>query len=164
MPPLHPILGHLLVCYHITSRLPKDAHPHYLPDQIRRAMPELGPLFYIDAWPFLTPTLVVLSPSTLHQITQAHSLPKFPAIRDFLKPLTDGRDIVSMDGQEWKTWRNVFNPGFSASHLMTLVPEIVKETTVFCTLLREHAQKRDIFTMKSLTDNLAADVIGRVVL
>ncbi|MCJ1252880.1 hypothetical protein MMC24_000686 [Lignoscripta atroalba] len=69
-----------------------------------------------------------------------------------------------MDGQQWKTWRNVFNPGFSANHLMTLVPDIVRESAVFCKVLQSHAQKQDVFAMKGLTDNLAMDVIGRVVL
>ena len=132
MPPVHPVFSHLLLCARIMSKLPRDAHPHYLPDQIRRAMPDLGPIFYIDAWPFLTFTLVVSSPSTLYQITQEHILPKFPAIQSFFFPLTKGKDVVSMGGQEWKTWRNIFNPGFSASHLMTLVPDVVRETTVFC--------------------------------
>lgn len=164
MPPVHPVFGHLLICYRVMSKLPKDAHPHYLPDQIRRAMPDLGPLFYLDAWPFLTSMLVVASPSTLHQITQGHTLPKFPAIRSFLYPLTGGMDIVSMDGQQWKAWRSLFNPGFSASHLMTQVPDIVAETMILANVLREHAQKQDCFEMKSLTDNLAMDVIGRVIL
>lgn len=164
MPPLHPVFGHLIFCYSIMSKLPKDAHPHYLPDQIRRELPELGPIFYLDAWPFLTLTLVVASPSTMYQITQGHTLPKFPAIRSFLHPLTNGIDIVSMDGQEWKMWRSVFNPAFSASHLMTLVPDMIKETRVFCRMLREHARKQDVFTMKALTDDLAIDIIGRAVL
>lgn len=127
-------------------------------------MPDLGPIFYLDAWPFLTSMLVVASPSTLHQITQGHTLPKFPAIRSFLHPLTGGMDIVSMDGQQWKAWRSLFNPGFSASHLMTKVPDIVAETMILANVLREHAQKQDCFEMKSLTDNLAMDVIGRVTL
>lgn len=164
MPPVHPILGHLLFCYKVMSKLPKDVHPHYLPDQIRRAIPELGPIYYIDTWPFTTPMLIVASPDALHQITQAHVLPKFPAIRSFLHPLANGPDIVSMDGQQWKTWRNIFNPGFSASHLMTLVPDIVQETTTFCQILNEYAKEQTLFTMKSLTDNLAMDVIGKIVL
>ena len=164
MPPLHPVFGHILILARIMSRLPKDAHPHYLPDQLRRAYPETGPIFYIDAWPIISFTLVVASPSTLSQITTEHNLPKFPAIREFLYPLTYGRDIVSMDGQEWKTWRNIFNPGFSASYLMTLVPDIVKETAIFCKVLRNHVEKQDIFSVKGLTDNLTMDVIGRVVL
>ena len=164
MPPLNPILGHLPVLAQMMSKLPKDAHPHYLPDQLRREYPDLGPVYYIDAWPFATFTLVLASPSTLAQVTTEHNSPKFPAIRDFLYPLTNGRDIVSMDGQEWKTWRSIFNPGFSASHLMTMVPEMVKETVIFCRILEEHAEKQDAFAMKNLTDDLAMDIIGKVVL
>ena len=68
-----------------------------------------------------------------------------------------------MDGREWKFWRSIFNLGFSASHLMTLVPDIVRETTVLCEVLEDHARKQDTFPMKTLTDNLAMDVIGRSV-
>ena len=124
----------------------------------------MGPIFYLDAWPFMTLTLVVTSPPALAQITTEHVLPKFPAIKDYLYPLANGKDLVSMNGQEWRYWRDVFNPGFSASHLMTLVPDIVKETMVFLDVLRGHANKQDVFRMKNLTDNLAMDVIGKVVL
>ena len=47
---------------------------------------------------------------------------------------------------------------------MTLVPDIVKETMVFCELLKHHVRRQDVFRMKELTDNLAMDVIGKVVL
>ena len=164
MPPHHPVFGHLFVIARVLSKIPKDAHSHYLPDQLRQAYPDMGPIFYIDAWPFTTLTLVVASPATLAQITTEHVLPKFPAIKDYLYPLANGKDIVSMDGREWKYWRAIFNPGFNMSHLMTLVPDIVKETTVFCEVLQHHALEQDMFRMKALTDNLAMDVIGKVVL
>ena len=47
---------------------------------------------------------------------------------------------------------------------MTLVPSIVKETTVFYEVLQHHAQEQDVFRIKALTDDLAMDVIGKVVL
>ena len=164
MPPHHPVFGHLKILSSIVSRLPKDAHPQYLVDQLRRKYPDLGPIFYLDGWPFITLTLVVASPATLAQITTEHVLPKFPAIRDFLYPLANGKDIVSMDGQEWKYWREMFNPGFSVAHLMASVPSIVQETTVLVEILNEHASKQDIFKMKNLTDNFTMDVIGKIVL
>lgn len=164
MPPHHPIFGHVFVLARVMSKLPKDAHPHYLASQLQKAYPDMGPIFFLDAWPFITLTLVVASPATLAQITTEHVLPKFPAIRDFLYPLANGKDIVSMDGQEWKYWRTLFNPGFSASHLMTLVPNIVQEALVYCDVLEEHAAKQGVFQMKTLTDNLAMDVIGKIVL
>ena len=154
----------MIVLARVISKLPKDAHPHYLADQLRQAYPEMGPIFYLDAWPFITLTLVVTSPATLAHITTEHVLPKFSAIKDFLYPLANGKDIVGMDGKEWKYWRSIFNLGFSASHLMNLVPEIVRETAVSSGLLRGHARQQDIFQMKQLTDNLAMDVIGKIVL
>jgi len=36
----------------ITSWLPKDAHPNYLSDIVRRELPDLGPVYYFDIWPF----------------------------------------------------------------------------------------------------------------
>ena len=85
-------------------------------------------------------------------------------MRTFLNPLTGGFDMVTMTGQTWKKWRGVFNPGFSAAHLMTLVPSIVKKTERFCCILREHAKTQDVVLMKTLTDNLKMDIIGEVVL
>lgn len=52
---------------------------------------------------------------------------------------------LSMDGQEWKYWRDMFNAGFSASHLMALVPDVLKETMVFLSVLNDHATKLDVF-------------------
>lgn len=107
---------------------------------------------------------MVASPATLSQITTEHVLPEFPAIKDFLFSPANGKDVVSMEGPGWKYWRNIFNPEFRASHLMTLMPDIIKETTVFYDMFQDHADKGDIFRMKTLTDNLAMDVIGKVVM
>ena len=164
MPPYNPILGHLGFAYKMTRGLPKDSHPNYLPDRIRRALPDLGPVYYIDTWPFGPQMLIVASTNSLYQVTQEHSLPKYHAMKDFLWPITNGLDIVTMEGQQWKTWRGIFNPGFSASHLATLTAGIVEETVTFCDILERYAQTKTMFRMKDLTDNLAMDVIGRVVL
>ena len=164
MPPYHPLFGHLGFVYRIASQLPKDAHPQYLPDMIRRELPDLGPLFYLDTWPFGPQMLVVASPGSLHQITQQRSLPKYHALKSFLLPIADGFDIVTMEGKLWKKWRSIFNPGFSASHLVTLTSGIVEETATFCEILGTHLNNRAVFQMKDLTDFLAMDVIGRVVM
>ena len=164
MPPYNSILGHLPFAYKITSKLPKDAHPHYLPDMIRRTMPDLGPVYYLDTWPFGPQMLVVASPGALYQVTQKHSLPKYRALKTFLQPITEGLDIVTMEGETWRTWRGIFNPGFSANHLMTMTSGIVEETVKFCDSLELYSQNQEIFQMKKLSDFLALDVIGRVVL
>ena len=164
MPPWNPIFGHLYFCYKITSALPRDAHPNYLPDMIRRAMPDLGPVYYLDTWPFGPQMLVVASIRGLYQITQEHPLRKYHGLKTFLQPITEGLDIATMEGDLWKTWRAIFNPGFSANHLMNLVYSLVEETVKFCDILQKCLEDQRTFQMKDLTDNLTMDIIGRVVL
>lgn len=162
--PWNPILGHLYFCYKLTSQLPPDAHPGYLPDMIRRQLPDLGPVYYLDLWPFGPQMLIVSSVEGLYQITQEHSLPKHAGLKSFLYPIADGLDLVTMEGDLWKFWRGVFNPGFSAKYLITLTRSIQDETEIMCSLIERLAHEKSRFTMKELTDNLTMDVIGRVVM
>ena len=164
MPPHHPILGHLQYMAGIMSELPKDIHGHVLPHQIKLKLPDLGPIFYVDTWPFGYPMLVITAPDQAYQITQAHSLPKFHALRDYMRPMTGGNDMITMEGKEWKKWRRVFQPGFKSGHLMTLVPKIVDEMSIFCNILRDLARKQEIFLMDQVATNLSLDIIGRVAL
>ena len=164
MPPHHPVYGHLHLAKNILSKLPADAHPSYLPSLIRRAVPDVGPVFYLDMWPFTKPILIVASPSAVHQFTQERSLSKSSELRRFLKPLAENKDLVSLEGQSWKLWRSVYNPGFSATHLIHMVPQILKEVVTFREILRERSEARDNFPMEEVTVNLTMDVIGRVVM
>jgi cytochrome P450 len=162
MPPYHSILGHLPVAMKLRSKLPKDIHGQHLFAEMTRTMPELGPVFYFDVWPFAAPTLIVNSPSGIRHMTQEHSLPKFKILAEYLDPLTSGKDLVVLEGEQWKKWRAIFNPGFSASHLVTLVPAIVDDVLTFRDLLRKEVDNNEIFSLEKLTLNLAIDVIGRV--
>jgi len=164
MPPHHPVFGHLKLFAEIMSQVPSDVHGHALPHQIELMFPDLGPMFYLDTWPFSPPLLVVAAPDAAYQITQSHSLPKFHAMRDYMRPMTGGNDLVTMEGNEWKTWRNILSPGFSSGHLMTLVPEIMKDVSTFCEILREVAVKSEVVSMDPLTTRLSLDIIGRVAL
>lgn len=108
--------------------------------------------------------LIVTSTRCLYQITQEYSLPKYHALKSFLEPIADGLDIVTMEGDLWKTWRGIFNPGFNASHLMNLTNSLVEETEQFCEIMQELSRGRKLFKVKDLTDNLTMDVIGRFIL
>ena len=138
MPPYNPIFGHLLLANKILSKLPRDMHPKCLPGQIRREIPDVGPVFYLDMWPFTLPILVVSSPSAAYQLTQERLSLKPEGVRKFLRPLTQNKDLLSLEGELWKYWRNVFNSGFSAGYLINLVPQITKEINIFCEVLREY--------------------------
>lgn len=148
----------------IMADLPPDVNPQYIPIAIRRRYPHVGNVFYFDNWPFIAPILVTTSPSTAKQIAQEHTLPKFPALRNFFGPIAGKYDLITMEGPLWKKWRGVFNPGFGAAYLTTLVPEIIEEALVFCEVMKERAASGAMFQLKPLTDNFTVDVIGKLVL
>ena len=164
MPPHHPVFGHLQFVAEIMAKCPSDVHGHVLPHQIKKVLPDLGPVFYIDTWPFGPPIVAVTDPDSAFQITQLHSLPKFHTLANYMRPMTGGNDLITLEGAEWRKWRNIFNPGFSSSHLMTLVPDIMKDISIFCKILRESAEKSEIVSMDTLTTRLSLDVIGRAAL
>lgn len=161
MAPHHPLFGHLLLANDLLSKLPRDAHPYYVPGLIRQAIPDVGQVFYLDMWPFNPPMLVVSSPSVF---TQEHSLCKSPEVHRWIKPMANNQDLVSLEGHSWEHWRNIYNPGFSASHLIHLVPEMLKEVSVFRNILKQHAQSGVMLPLEEVTVNLTMDIIGRIVL
>lgn len=164
MPPHHPILGHLLLVSKIMGTLPSDVHGHVLPNQIEQLLPNLGSVFYLDTWPFGPPMLVVANPDACYQITQSHSLPKYHALRKYMEPMTGGKDLVTMEASEWKTWRNIFNPGFSSAHLMTLVPDILKDMSRFVERLQEASKGSEVVRLDPMANMLSLDIICRVAL
>ena len=150
MPLYHLFFGHLLRSRSILSQLLDDVHGNYLPDLIKRASPDLPPMFYLDDWPFTTPILEVTSPTGAYQVWQDRSLPKFAALRSFMKLLTGGDDLVTMEGKEWKAWRSIFNLGFS--HLKHLFPRLLK-------ILPPTARS---FSLEMAATNVTMGVISRV--
>lgn len=164
MPPHHPVFGHLLIAKNLLSKLPPNAHPSYLPGLIQRAFPDVGQIFYLDMWPMMHPLLVVSSPSVTRQFLQENRLHKSPGLRRWMRPLTDNRDLLSLEDQAWKHWRQIFNPGFSAGHLIRLVPQILKEVSILRDILKERSQCGALFPLDEFIVHLTMDVIGQVVL
>ena len=164
MPPYNPLFGHLLEVQSVLSKIPSDAHPLYLPDQLRRKYPNMGRVFYLDMWPFSTPILFAESPSAAYQLIQEHQHPKADPVLKFMYPLTKNKDLVTMEGQPWKDWRAVLNPGFSASHLIKLVPRLLKAVHTYSDILAEHAQAKDMFFLERITIGMTMDIIGIVTL
>ena len=132
---------------------------------VQRQLPNLGLIYYLDTWPF-DPQMLLIVTSThgLYQITQEHSLPKYPTLKYFLKPIAEGFDLVTMEGDLWETWRAIFYPGFSTNYLMSLTRGMVEETEQFCKILQDLSRDEKIFHMKDFTDSLTVDIIGRVMM
>lgn len=162
MPPHHLLWGHLALMADILRSMPPVAHGNYLGDEVRKRYPNLNTAFYLDNWPFSPLTLVVLDPHMMEQMTQPPLLLKYEGLRQFVKPLTGGNDLSTMEGPVWKRWRGVLNPGFSLNHIMTLVPSIVEEMMIFKKMIQAHAEQGDIFHLEELSLNVTIDIIGRV--
>lgn len=118
----------------------------------------------MDVWPASAPVLVVFHPEMMAQFTQDQSQLKHPWELLEFKPFTGNQDLVTTEGREWKTYRAIFNPGFSARNLLSLIPSFVEEALVFRRRLGEAAAKGDVITLEKYTTDLTVDIIGRAVL
>lgn len=94
----------------------------------------------------------------------AHSLPKSPRYKSYLAPVAGEQSMVTLNGPSWKTMRALFNPGFSKTHLMTLIPLILDETTTFIDILRGNAATGKLFSIENAATRLTIDIITKVVL
>jgi cytochrome P450 len=155
----------LILSATVSGAVPKDAHGHYLADKIRRKYPNLGPVFYLDLWPFADLMLIVTDPAVIAQFCHADSLlPKHLGMRRFLHPITGGYDLNCLQGETWKRWRGLFSPGFSPSHTLSLVPAIVEDVLVYKEDMITRAKAGKMFSFEDHAPNLTLDVIGRVAL
>ena len=156
-------MGHLLAAKPVMDALPADVHVNVAITELSRKFVETD-AFYLDFWPFSRTVLVVSSPSTSMQVTQEYNLPKPVLLHDYFLPITGGANLFTMPEEQWKSWRAIFNPGFSTSYILEQVPNLVEEVSVYCEILREHARKQDIFSLDETTLNLTMDIIGTVTL
>jgi len=157
-PPSAGLFGRLKILGDITKEYPKELHPHsYL--HIVRETYGLGDVFYMNAWPLGYPMLAISHPQIAEQ---ALLQPKHESLSGYLSPITGAHSLIYMEGKEWKKWRSIFNPGFSHSHLMTLIPGIVEDSLVFCDILQEHARKADVFRLEELATRVTVDIIGKL--
>ncbi|PYH85358.1 putative cytochrome P450 oxidoreductase [Aspergillus uvarum CBS 121591] len=72
--------------------------------------------------------------------------------------------IYYFQGEEWKTLRKRFNPGFAPQHLMTLLPRIVAMSRRFVGNLDRHAKSGEAFRLDEPCINLTFDIIGAKVM
>ncbi|KAK8029724.1 hypothetical protein PG993_011015 [Apiospora rasikravindrae] len=128
----------------------------------------LPPVVYLDLWPLTGSLAMVRDPVAVSQFTIVRSEPKVDVVAKFFHPMTLGLDILTTEGQTWKTWRSRFNPGFSQRNLTALMPEIIEEVSIFANRLKQVAGKGNdfgpVFPLMNMTTNLTFDVIGRATL
>lgn len=162
------LFGHLwtIAKISIKNKVPPDVHSQNTPKLPIKEYPEIrkAGAFYMDVWPVSQPLLVVFDPEMMAQFTQDQSQLKHPWELLEFRPFTGNQDLVTTEGREWKTYRAIFNPGFSARNLLSLIPSFVEEALVFRKRLGEAAAKGDVITLEEYTTSLTVDIIGRAVL
>lgn len=94
----------------------------------------------------------------------ADTVMKHPIVESFMTNFGGPANLVSSEGKEWRKWRSAFNPGFSNSHLMTLVSQVVQDCQVFADIMNDHAKNNDLFRLEPATVKLTLNIIGRLVL
>ncbi|KAI9885080.1 MAG: Nucleolar protein 58 [Watsoniomyces obsoletus] len=168
MPPGHSTLfGHLLLVKSVMDSMPKGAHKNLSFAEITRRFSGESEILYLDLWPLGEPFLVVTSPMMAQQATQTNSSLAFERPVELLpwfRPIAGGPNLFDLPGKDWRPWRAVFNKGFSAEHLLSLVPNMVQETLVYRETLRRHARERNLFHLDPTTLRYTMDLIGRTVL
>lgn len=98
------------------------------------------------------------------QITQTKNLPKSPSMKEFAVHITGDQSMVFTEGALWKKSRAMFNPGFSLPHLMTLVPTIVDDATIYYQIIGDHADSGEVRPIEAALAYLTIDIMGHVVL
>ena len=90
-------------------------------------------------------------------------LPKHSSLTQVIEPLAGKNNMLTTNGQLWKKWRSIFNPGFSVQQVISQVPTIVECGEAFINILDEHALADRVFRLEEETTKITIDVIGRVV-
>ncbi|KAI0454665.1 cytochrome P450 [Xylaria acuta] len=166
-------LGHLPLMKKLREGLPKDAHDTYAQRRLAtnwvEYFPDLAkcpPIIYLDLWPFLSyPLIYATSPEACYQMTQEKAQPRHGMFSWAIRPVTGGKDLISMDIPDHRVWRARLNPGFSSRNLTSQVPLMIEEVNTFVQQLRDKAGRKheygEIFPLYDRTVNLTFDIIMR---
>lgn len=148
------------------AKYPRDMFPVSVATLVLQKYPHLEKYGFIllDSWPIVPPMIYVFDPEISAQFTQVQSLPKSADLKAEFRPLTQNKDLVTLEGPEWKLWRSVYNPGFSAKNLMSMIPIFLEEVRIFVDRLRAAAKSGEILRIEEPAINLTIDIIGRAVL
>jgi cytochrome P450 len=103
------ITGHLLVLQQYVDGIPPDAAVAFAMRDLCQEYSHTE-VFLMDFWPVHPPLLTVFGPEAISQVCNKYNLPKTVVASRFMKPVAGGPNLVSMNGDEWKYWRSLFNP------------------------------------------------------
>ncbi|RAH49986.1 cytochrome P450 [Aspergillus brunneoviolaceus CBS 621.78] len=161
------VWGHLKTIHEFMSKGEPERHIDEVLLEIKAHLNH-PPLFVLDLRPVQYPLCVIGDHEVAEQISRSskeypYSMTKSPTIKD-LHSLIGMGSIIAANGEEWKTLRRRFNPGFAPQHLMTLLPRIVAMSRRFVETLDRHAKSGVEFRLDEPCINLTFDIIGAIVM
>ena len=98
------------------------------------------------------------------QVTQINSLPKHSTIPKYVRHIVGPTSMLFTEGVLWKKTRQLFNPGFSLTHLLTFAPIIVDDASMYCKIIGELADSGEVRPIEEALASLTIDIMGHVVL
>ncbi|GAP90257.1 putative cytochrome P450 [Rosellinia necatrix] len=156
------VTGHLLVLQKYVDKIPPDAAVAFAMRDLAQEYADTE-IFLMDFWPVYPALFTLFGPETITEVCDKHNLPKTTVAASSMKPVAGGPNLISMNGDEWKYWRSLFNPGFSTGAMLNNVPHIVDSVLVFREKLIENIGK-GMFSLDELTTKLTMEVILKVTL
>lgn len=148
------------------TKYPRDTAGQIIPILLTNEYPELlaQGLICMDVWPITNPMLAVFQPDMVAQFCQSPSMPKSDLLDSIFKNFTGCQDLLCSEGDHWKRWRSVFNPGFSSKNILSFIPALIEEIEVFKETLVKNTQSDIVFPLITPATKATFDIIGRVVL
>jgi cytochrome P450 len=156
------IFGHLLVLDQKLKTLPSDVNVFMAMEDMIDDYADTG-YFLMDLWPMFVPIIMTFSPDIAAQVSTKYDLPKPKDQQESFQPIIGGPSLITMNDAQWKIWRSLFNTGFSATHMLSLVPSLVDSVEVFCEQLHKHVGG-DMFYLDDLAMQLTMDIITKTTL
>ncbi|KAF5012253.1 hypothetical protein FDECE_1634 [Fusarium decemcellulare] len=169
LPQLPPSLlwGHMRVYDEFMKRGNKDRHPDFVFGDMHEALGR-PPVMLADMRPVSMPVALITSHDIAEQVAKSSHLypwgpPKSPPLTDILH-LIRPKSILSAQGEEWKTLRKRFSPGFAPNQLVTLLPCILDKTEAFIQHLDNYALLGKEFSLLRILVNLTMDIMSVVIM
>ncbi|KAF4460676.1 cytochrome P450 [Fusarium albosuccineum] len=169
LPQLPPSLlwGHMRVYDEFMKRGNKDRHPDFVFGDMHETLGR-PPVMLADMRPVSMPVALITSHDIAEQVAKSSNLypwgpPKSPTLTDILH-LIGPKSILSAEGEEWKTLRKRFSPGFAPNQLVTLLPCILDKTEAFIQHLDNYALSGNEFSLLRILVNLTMDIMSVVIM
>ncbi|KAE8447159.1 hypothetical protein EG329_010990 [Mollisiaceae sp. DMI_Dod_QoI] len=163
-PPFSMWFGSIPAVASLYKNSPMDTHPMCTMTLLSRKH-NLGGIYYLDTWPFCDMCqLCVTDPEVAAQAVQKHDLPKYHLYPQIVGHITGRTSMLLTHGPEWKKVRSLFNPGFSAGHLNTLIPMIVDDVLIYHSALSSLAEKGEVVQIEDPLTRLMIDIMAHIVL